>query len=190
VGGKPARVDRRMSAFLGRHDLVSGPVWRSVRAGRWQSFLKYRLGTICQCKVSTAWCCSRCRREARKPSRKFWAINIADFAAHFCNYLASVRWHSGIRRSVVMEEIGQWPSTAPACGADVCLSHHVMERRCLLVSQQRTFQHPSATSDKCRYCCKSRKSDNPKNLAKVDLWTSLLLRRFSTPLRRSVIDFG
>jgi hypothetical protein len=41
-----------------------------------------------------------------------------------------------------------------------------------------------------RYCCKSRKSNNPKNLAKADLWTSLLLRRFSTPLRRSVIDFG
>src|SRR6476660_4758078 len=41
-----------------------------------------------------------------------------------------------------------------------------------------------------RYCCKSRKSNNAKNLAKVDLWTSLLLRRFSTPLRRSVIDFG
>jgi hypothetical protein len=41
-----------------------------------------------------------------------------------------------------------------------------------------------------RYCCKSRKSNNPKNLAKVDLWTSLSLRRFSTPVRRSVIDFG
>jgi hypothetical protein len=41
-----------------------------------------------------------------------------------------------------------------------------------------------------RYCCKSRKLLSPKNLAKVDLWTSLLLRRFSTPLRRSVIDFG
>jgi hypothetical protein len=40
------------------------------------------------------------------------------------------------------------------------------------------------------YCCKSRKSNNPKNLAKVDLRTSLLLRRFSTPLRRSVINFG
>ena len=37
-------------------------------------------------------------------------------------------------------------------------------------------------------CCKSRKSNNPKNLAKVELWTSLLLRRFSAPLRRSVID--
>jgi hypothetical protein len=37
---------------------------------------------------------------------------------------------------------------------------------------------------------KSRKSNNPENLAKVDLWTSLLLRRFSTPLRGSVIDFG
>src|SRR6478672_2538970 len=39
-------------------------------------------------------------------------------------------------------------------------------------------------------CCKSRKSNHPKNLAKVDLWTFLLLRRFSTPLRRSVVDFG
>ena len=34
------------------------------------------------------------------------------------------------------------------------------------------------------------KSNSPKNLAKVDLWTSLLLRRFSTPLPRRVIDFG
>ena len=41
-----------------------------------------------------------------------------------------------------------------------------------------------------RYCCKSRKSNNPENLAKVDLWASLLLRRFSALLRRSVIDFG
>jgi hypothetical protein len=30
----------------------------------------------------------------------------------------------------------------------------------------------------CRYCCKSRKSNDPKNLAKVDLQTSPLLRRF------------
>ena len=44
-----------------------------------------------------------------------------------------------------------------------------------------------ATSGIGRYCCKSRKSNDPKNLAQVDLWTSLLLRRFSTPLRRSVI---
>jgi hypothetical protein len=41
-----------------------------------------------------------------------------------------------------------------------------------------------------RYCCKSRKSNDPKNLAKVDFWTSLLLRRYSAPLRRSVVDFG
>ena len=41
-----------------------------------------------------------------------------------------------------------------------------------------------------RYCCKSRKSNNPKDLAKVDIWTSLLLRRSSALLRRSVIDFG
>src|SRR5258707_15408690 len=41
-----------------------------------------------------------------------------------------------------------------------------------------------------RYCCKSRKSNNPKNLARVDLWTFLLLRRFSALLGRSVVDFG
>src|SRR4029077_8362466 len=41
-----------------------------------------------------------------------------------------------------------------------------------------------------RYCCKSRKSKNPKNLAKVDFSISLPLPRFSAPLRRSVIDFG
>jgi hypothetical protein len=41
-----------------------------------------------------------------------------------------------------------------------------------------------------RYCCESRKSSDPENLAKVDLWTSPQLRRFSTPLRRFVIDFG
>src|SRR6266850_6583828 len=34
-------------------------------------------------------------------------------------------------------------------------------------------------------CCKSRKSDDTENLAKVDLWTSLLLRRSLAPLRRS-----
>jgi hypothetical protein len=41
-----------------------------------------------------------------------------------------------------------------------------------------------------RYCCKSPKSNKPENLAKVDLRTTLSLRRFSTPLRRRVIDFG
>src|SRR5438105_1463054 len=45
-------------------------------------------------------------------------------------------------------------------------------------------------SQTCRFCCKSRKSKNPKNFASVDLWTSLLLHRFSAPLRRFVIDFG
>ena len=35
-----------------------------------------------------------------------------------------------------------------------------------------------------------RKSNEPKNLAKIDLWTYLLLRRFSVQLRRFVIDFG
>jgi putative tryptophan/tyrosine transport system substrate-binding protein len=32
-----------------------------------------------------------------------------------------------------------------------------------------------------RYCCKSRKSNNPKNLAKVDLWASLSNVRFLSP---------
>src|SRR5438034_10893998 len=59
-----------------------------------------------------------------------------------------------------------------------------------LYPQEQTSPAGPLGSDKCRYCCKSRKSNNPKNLAKVDLWTPLLLRRFSTPLRRSVIDFG
>jgi hypothetical protein len=48
----------------------------------------------------------------------------------------------------------------------------------------------TATSVSCRGCCKSRKSNDPENFAKVDFWTSLLLHRFSTPLLRSVIDFG
>ena len=34
------------------------------------------------------------------------------------------------------------------------------------------------------------KITHPKNLAKVDLWTSLLLRWLSTPIRSSVIDSG
>jgi hypothetical protein len=51
------------------------------------------------------------------------------------------------------------------------------------------------TSGRCdvafwQICCKSRKSNNPKISRKVDLWISLLLRRFLTPRRRSVIDFG
>jgi hypothetical protein len=40
------------------------------------------------------------------------------------------------------------------------------------------------------FVAKSRKSNNPKNLAKVDLEASLLLHRLSAPLRRPVIDFG
>ena len=34
------------------------------------------------------------------------------------------------------------------------------------------------------------KIEHPKNLAKVDLWASLRLRRSLAPLQRSVIDFG
>src|SRR4051794_11315564 len=41
-----------------------------------------------------------------------------------------------------------------------------------------------------RFCCKSRKLNDPRNLAKVDFCTSLLLHRLSTPGRRPVIGFG
>jgi hypothetical protein len=40
------------------------------------------------------------------------------------------------------------------------------------------------------YCCKSRKSNNRKNLAKANLQPSPLLHRLSVPLWRSGIDFG
>src|SRR5215210_3738560 len=59
-----------------------------------------------------------------------------------------------------------------------------------LSPRQRTCSVGTAMSELCRFCCKSRKSNNPKNFARVDLWTSLLLHRFSAPLRRFVIDFG
>lgn len=52
-----------------------------------------------------------------------------------------------------------------------------------------TINWATATSAIGRYCCKSRKSDDAKNLAKVDFWTSLLLCS-AAQLRRSVVDFG
>jgi hypothetical protein len=45
-------------------------------------------------------------------------------------------------------------------------------------------------SGKGRYCCKSRKSDDTENLAKVDYWASLLLQCSVARLRRPVVDFG
>jgi hypothetical protein len=41
-----------------------------------------------------------------------------------------------------------------------------------------------------RYCCKSRKSNSPKNLAKVDLWDFSAAASLSAPLRMSGVDFG
>jgi hypothetical protein len=38
-----------------------------------------------------------------------------------------------------------------------------------------------------RFCCKSRKSDDVNNLAKVDSDTSLLLRGSAAPIRRPVV---
>jgi hypothetical protein len=59
-----------------------------------------------------------------------------------------------------------------------------------LLAQQRTLAAHALGTAKGRYCCKSPRSNKPKNLAKVDLRTTLSLRRFSTPLRRRVIDFA
>ncbi len=40
-----------------------------------------------------------------------------------------------------------------------------------------------------RCCRKSRKSNEAKNLANVDFWTTPLLRRSAAPIRRSVVAF-
>src|SRR6185312_8324545 len=65
-----------------------------------------------------------------------------------------------------------------------------IRRSIRIVPERRSRFVETAASVPGRYCCKSRKSNNPKNLAKVDFWTSLLPCRFSAPLRRSLIDFG
>src|SRR6266536_5647788 len=44
-------------------------------------------------------------------------------------------------------------------------------------------------SHKCRFCCKSRKSNDPENLAKGDFQRAVTLRSAVTPLRRSVVIF-
>ncbi len=42
-----------------------------------------------------------------------------------------------------------------------------------------------------RYCCKSRKSNDPRKISRKWIFRPLLLlRRYSAPLRRSVVDFG
>ena len=45
-------------------------------------------------------------------------------------------------------------------------------------------------SEKCRFCCKSRKSKDPENLAKGDFQRAATLRSAITPLRRSVVVFS
>src|SRR6516162_740963 len=56
--------------------------------------------------------------------------------------------------------------------------------------QRADLKRQAATSLVGRFFCKSRKSNNHKNLAKADLKTCPQLRRLSAPLRRSEIDFG
>src|SRR6266850_431486 len=41
-----------------------------------------------------------------------------------------------------------------------------------------------------RYCCKSRKSNNPENLANGDFYRSPPLQRSVGPIRRSVVVFS
>jgi len=41
----------------------------------------------------------------------------------------------------------------------------------------------------CRFCCKSRKSNEPENLAKGDFQRAVTSRSVVTPLRRSVVVF-
>ena len=46
--------------------------------------------------------------------------------------------------------------------------------RPMLQNMKKALANPEPSTHG-RYCCKSRKSNNPKNLAKVDLWTSAAL---------------
>jgi len=64
------------------------------------------------------------------------------------------------------------------CRSWVRLGSRAGRRRLLLYPEERKSGGRSGTSVQCRYCCKSRKSDIPKILAKVDLRTSLPLHRF------------
>src|SRR5580700_5902759 len=44
-------------------------------------------------------------------------------------------------------------------------------------------------SQRCLYCCKSRKSIGPENLAKVDFWTPLPLQNSPRRMRGPVVSF-
>src|SRR5580700_705404 len=44
-------------------------------------------------------------------------------------------------------------------------------------------------SQRCLYCCKSRKSIGPENLAKVDFWTPLPLLNSPRRIRGPVVGF-
>jgi hypothetical protein len=74
--------------------------------------------------------------------------------------------------------------------------HGLAEHRCEACAPipgdrwERRHQFVCPMSAIGRFCCKSRKSNNPKNLAKVDLWTSLLMRRFSTPVCTENLNTG
>jgi hypothetical protein len=98
------------------------------------------------------------------------------------SYDQSSRWQ---KFAAVPEEI-----SSARCREKLTVCRRLVTPISQSCSRKRTSAAAAGMSALCRYCCKSRKSNNPKNLAKVDFWTSLLLRRFSTPPRRSVIDFG
>jgi hypothetical protein len=98
------------------------------------------------------------------------ALSCSDYAGRSCLVFAE----GNLRRTA---------SPAP-------LIAHIGAAKCQLWVIRVGMAEPRRLPVYPGYCCKSRKSNDPKNLAKVDLWTSQLLRRFSTPPRRSVIDFG
>src|SRR4051812_9049651 len=70
------------------------------------------------------------------------------------------------------------------------LSTYRTALRLLLMARNRHAEVVAACPLSGGFYCKSRKLNDPRNLAKVDFCTSLLLHRLSTPGRRPVIGFG
>ncbi len=58
-----------------------------------------------------------------------------------------------------------------------------------LYSRKPTSAVQRVMSVECRFCCKSRKSNDPENLAKGDFQRAVTSRSVVTPLRRSVVVF-
>jgi hypothetical protein len=63
-------------------------------------------------------------------------------------------------------------------------------RRLPLYPHKQTSLPCVGMSQMCRFCCKSRKSSDPKNLAKVDLSTSSAAVLLFNSTTGSLVDFG